>query len=93
MYSFPRFKALDNEEQIEELSLRGIALDLAYDIDNTEAVLLAYNDFYVELVVEKISDEIISLRCFKGVRKFDEVKNVFHSGNFRRQSFNTGMNK
>lgn len=69
MYSFPCFKALDNEAQIEELSLRGIALDLTYAIADTEAVLFAYNDFYVELVVEKISDEIISLRCFKSVRK------------------------
>ena len=69
MYSFHCFKGLGIELQMEALSLCGIPLDLACVIGSTEAVLFAYNDFYVELVVEKITDEIISLHCFKSIGK------------------------
>lgn len=69
MYSFHRFKALPQEIQVDQLSAKGVALDLAYTAKSTEAVLFAYNDFYIELVVEKYTDEILAVKCFKSVKK------------------------
>lgn len=68
-YSFHRFKALPAEAKIEQLSLHGHSLDLAYSTRGAEAVLFAYGDFYVELVVETISDEILGITCFRSVKK------------------------
>jgi hypothetical protein len=69
LYSFYRFTKLAAERQIHQLSLHGISLDLAYCTNGAEAVLFAYHDFYVELVVEKITDEIQSIKCFRSHRK------------------------
>jgi hypothetical protein len=69
LYSFRRFTRLSAEKQIHQLSLHAIALDLAYCTDGAEAVLFAYHDFYVELVVEKYTDEILSIKSFRSVRK------------------------
>lgn len=69
LYSFRRFSKLSTEQQIHQLSLHGIALDLAYCTQGAEAVLFAYYDFYVELVVEKYIDEILSIKSFRSVRK------------------------
>ena len=55
--------------QIDVLNQEGIALDLACTAKTAEGVLFAYNDFYVELVVEKYSDEILALKCFKSTRR------------------------
>jgi hypothetical protein len=71
MYSFHRFKVLPAEQQIEQLSLHGIALDLASSIKSAETVLFAYNDFYVELMVIKCTDEIHSLKCFKSTKRLE----------------------
>lgn len=71
MYTFHRFKALSSDRQLEELSRHGIMLDLAYCIQNMEAVLFAYNDFYVEMVVQKYSDDIHSVRCFQSMKKLE----------------------
>ena len=57
--------------QVHALSLHGIGLDLAYATKGAEAVLFAYNDFYVELVVEKFTDEILALRCFRSTKRLD----------------------
>jgi hypothetical protein len=71
MYSFRRFKTLLPETQLHQLSLHAVSLDLAYCTGRTEAVLFAYHDFYVELVVEKITDEIHSIHCFRSLRKLE----------------------
>ena len=71
MYSFHLYKSFPAELQIQELSHHGIGLDLAYDTKGAEAVLFAYNDFYVELVVEKFNDEILSIKCFRSIKKLD----------------------
>lgn len=55
--------------KISELNHHGVALDLAYAVRTTEAVLFAYNDFYVELVVQRYTDEILMLQCFKSSKK------------------------
>ena len=69
MYTFHRFKKLPAEKQIEELSLHGVPFDLAYVTNGAEAVLFGYHDFYVELVVEKYTDDILALRCFQNTKK------------------------
>ncbi|HET7896055.1 MAG TPA: hypothetical protein VFL47_00245 [Flavisolibacter sp.] len=69
MYSYKRFKNLKNGKQIDQLSEHGVPLDLSYQQENTEVVLFAYNDFYVELVVIKYTDEILALQCFKSLKK------------------------
>jgi hypothetical protein len=71
MHSLLQFKALSTNLQINELNQRGIPLDLAYTTQNAEAVLFAYDDFYVELVVEKLADEIIAVRCFRSLKKLE----------------------
>lgn len=71
MYSFHRFKSLSLERQVEQLDRYGVLLDLAYSLNSTEAVLFAYADFYIEMVVEKYSDEILSLHCFKNLKKLE----------------------
>ena len=71
MYSFHQFKTLSGEIQVNELSLYGIGLDLACAVNGAEAALFAYNDFYVELVVETFTDDILALRCFRSTRKLD----------------------
>ena len=69
MYAYHTFKKLPAELQIDQLSLYGIALDLAYDNKGAEAVLFAYHDFYVELVVEKYIDEILSIKSFRSTKR------------------------
>lgn len=71
MYSFHAFKRLPAERQMDELNAHGIGLDLACAVRNAEAVLFAYNNFYVELLLECVSDEILSLTCFKSPKKLD----------------------
>lgn len=71
MFPFHRFKSLSVAMQVEELSRHGVALDLAYSIQQTEAVLFAYHDFYVELVVIKYTDEILAIKCFKSTKKLE----------------------
>lgn len=71
MYSFRRFQQLPFEIQIQQLSVRGIALDLVCSKETVESVLFAYKDFYIELVVVKYTDEILSLRCFKRVKNIE----------------------
>ena len=75
MYRLHQFKKLPTNLQVEHLSLHGIALDLAYAAKSTEAVLFAYHDFYVELIVEKYTDEILAVKCFKCLRKLEPYLN------------------
>lgn len=67
MYTFPQFKALSAELQIDELGQHGISLDLDCNLQGSEAVLFAYRDFYVELVVVKHTDEILCVNCFRNL--------------------------
>jgi hypothetical protein len=69
MHTFQQFRTLLPEAKLEQLSLHAISLDLAYDTHGAEAVLFAYGDFYVELVVEKITDDILAINCFKNANK------------------------
>jgi hypothetical protein len=69
MYTFHRFKKLTAEKQIDELRLHGVPFDLAYKTNGAEAVLFGYHNFYVELVVEKYTDNIVALRCFQNTKK------------------------
>lgn len=69
MFTFSQFRALPPDLQYEELGCLGVSLDLACTTANAEALLFAYADFYVELVVAKHTDEILALRCFKSIRK------------------------
>ena len=71
MYSFRRFQKLPSETQIEQVSVHGIALDLVCSGETEESVLFAYNDFYIELMMAKCTDEILSLRCFRRVKKLE----------------------
>lgn len=71
MYLLNQFKALPPERQLQQLSLHAVSLDLVFDNGSTEAVLFAYHDFYVELVVERLIDEIHSLRCFRSPDKLE----------------------
>lgn len=57
--------------QIEQLQQEGIPLDLAFTSAGAEGVLFAYNDFYVELVVECSTDEILAIHCFKSLQKLE----------------------
>jgi len=67
MYTFQQFKALPAELQIDELGQHGISLDLACNLQGSEATLFAYRDFYVELVVAKHTDEILCVNCFRNL--------------------------
>lgn len=71
MYSFHLFKRLPPDVQIDQLRQDGVALDLAYSVRSAEAVLFAYNNFYVELLVACYVDEILSLKCFKSLKKLE----------------------
>ena len=70
-YSFRRFKQLPVEVQIEQLNRKGVALDLACHVKTAEAVLFAYADFYVELIVAAHTDEILALKPFKSLKKLE----------------------
>jgi hypothetical protein len=67
MYTFQQFKALPAELQLDELGLNGVSLDLDCNLQGSEAVLFAYSDFYVELVVAKHTDDILCVNCFRGL--------------------------
>ena len=69
LYTFHRFKQLSTERQLEQLTLHGLSLDLSSFTPGGEAVLFAYMDFYVELVVEKFTDEILAIHCFRNTQK------------------------
>lgn len=69
LYSFYCFKRLPAERQLEQLILHATPLDLWYCIPGAEVVLFAYHNSYVELVVEKYTDEIHFIKCFRSVRK------------------------
>lgn len=67
MYTFDRFCELPAELQIDELVLHGISLDLSCSLRESEGVLFAYHDFYIEMVVVKHTDDILCLNCFKNL--------------------------
>ena len=69
IYTFHCFKKLPAEKRLDELGRHGIPFDLAYSTNSAEAVLFGYHDFYVELVVEKYTDAIITTRCFRNPKK------------------------
>lgn len=69
MYTFKQFNALSNELQIDELAQHGVSLDPDCKLQGSEAVLFAYSDFYVELVVIKHTDEILSINCFQNLNR------------------------
>lgn len=71
MYTFHGFKVLPKELQIEASSYQGIPLDLAYNVKSAEAILFANLDFYVELIVERFTDEIIAREVFKSTKKLE----------------------
>ncbi len=71
MYSFHLFKRLPADVRIDELNEHGISLDLARADGLAEKVLFAYNNFYVELVVERYTDAIITLTCFKSGKRLE----------------------
>jgi hypothetical protein len=71
MYSLRQFKKLAGEAQVEQLNSRAVPLDLAHTAKGTEAVLFAYNGFYVELVVEKYADAILAVKCFKSLKRLE----------------------
>lgn len=71
MYSFKRFQTLLPETQLHQLSLHGVSLDLAYCTNGAEAVLFAYHDFFVELVVETITDDILAINPFTSIKKLE----------------------
>lgn len=71
MYSIHLFKRLLPDAQSDELCRHGIALDLAHTVRSAEAVLFAYNNFYVELVVERYTDEILAIKCFKSLKRLE----------------------
>jgi hypothetical protein len=71
MYSFQHFKRLLPERQLRQLSFHAVDLDLVRCNGSTEAVVFSYNDFYVELVMQKITDEIHSIHCFRSLRKLE----------------------
>ena len=71
MYTFPQFKSLSSELQIDELGLHGVSLDLDCNLQGSEAVLFSYHDFYVELVVAKHTDEILFVNCFQSLNMLE----------------------
>lgn len=84
LYSFYRFKALPKDVQLDELNRHGVELDLSCTVATAEAVLFAYNGFYVELLVQKHTDEILNLTCFKSMKKLEpylsqvDISDVLH---------------
>ena len=69
LYPLHRFKMLPAEKQLEQLTLHAIPFDLYYCVSGGEAVLFGYHHFYVELIVEKYTDEILSVCCFQSTRR------------------------
>ena len=68
-YTLHQFKSLPKPLQVEQLSLKGIVLDLAYTEKNVEVSLFAYNDFYVELFFQDYTDAIVAVKCFKSMHR------------------------
>lgn len=71
MYSFHQFSRLPAEVQLDELNAAGVALDLAYSLQAAEAVLFAYDDFYVEMLVARHTDEILALKSFRSLKRLE----------------------
>lgn len=67
--SFHQFKAAHSYVQITHLNESGISLDVFYYCGNREVVLFAYHNFFIELIVEKQTDEIVDVRCFKASKR------------------------
>jgi hypothetical protein len=71
LLSFQQFKSLHTYVQIKVLFEKAISMDLLYSLDGCEYVLFAYNNFYIELVVNAKTTEIFQVRCFKSVKKLE----------------------
>jgi hypothetical protein len=71
MISIKEFKALPIDAQVDELSRNAVSLDLFQVKKGAEVVLFSLNDFYVELYVERVSDEIIRINAFDSVKRLD----------------------
>ena len=71
MYTLHQFKGLANDAQLHQLNTDGVALDLAYTTQQTEAILFAYHDFYVEVIIALHSEDVLAIRCFKSVKKLE----------------------
>ena len=71
MYRLSQFTRLPEELRIHELKAEGIVLDLVYSSNNKDAVLFAYNDFYVEIITRNHTDEILTVRCFRTFKRLE----------------------
>ena len=69
IYTLHQFKSLPKELQLEQLSVNGTSLDLAYTEKGMEVSLFAYHDFYVEVFFQNYTDEIIALKSFKSMHR------------------------
>ncbi len=71
LLSFHQFKSLPSYVQITHLNESAIAMDVYFTTGKKDFVLFAYNGFYIELIVEALTDEIQQVRCFKNTRNLD----------------------
>ena len=71
LLSFHQFKSLHSYVQIKLLHEKAVAMDVLYCLGSWEYVLFAYNNFYIELVVEAKTNEIFQVRCFNSMKKLD----------------------
>lgn len=53
------------------MSLRAVSLDLFRSSKGAEVALFALHNFYIELYVERISDEIIRISPFDCAKRLD----------------------
>lgn len=71
MISLHRFMSLPLDVQVDEMSKYAVSLDLFQRSKGADIALFAMHDFYVELYVERISDEIIKVSAFDSMKKLE----------------------
>lgn len=71
MITFHQFKSLPFEAQLDEMAKDAVSLDLFITRQHCEIALFSLNDFYVELHVQRYTDEINGVSSFKSLQKLD----------------------
>jgi len=71
MYALQRFNTLSAAMQIQPLNHHGVSLDLRRVVRSTDVALFAYHDFYVELTVLCVTNEILSIKAFQNLKRLE----------------------
>lgn len=71
MLTFGRFLSLDEDLQIQVLSMDGVDLELKRTCRNLTVELYSLYYFYVEIFFDKLTEEPLYLKAFKKTKYLD----------------------